>query len=592
MDIILISPMEIGLDDSDIYREENIQRDEDNIKTNLISGIYIKRSRENIGVGILAACLRQSGFETKVINAHTTNMRFDEIVSYVIKENPRMVGISLLYDLHAIYACIIVDALRKAGYKGHITWGGPYISFTYEYYLYHVRGIDSVIIGEGEISLINLLRAVVEDRGWIKEKGIAYFAGNSVKINEKAEILHDLSMLPMPARDSLKEMKDNGINIRVALMLASKGCNGRCTYCTAPSSADMSKDYKWRPRRVKDVIDEIEYLVREFNIEFLYFCDYNFFGYGIHANKWLNEFANEIINKNIKVKFHATMRADTKVDLQTLKKLKVAGLQYVLLGLESGSQSALDRWEKHITIKQNKDTAKLIMDMGFVLDPGMIMVDAYTTPKEFKETVSFIRETKIYNSFFPIYMINQLIAYVGTRVEQQLFHDGIIARPNMHELNYIKGDFECIKQFCNTVSGRNYEIQDKKVSFMWKEIVFISSKVEWLLEDVTHKFLGVWRENIMSRNNSDRKKNEKREYLKFVIQFKGLRKTIGEFVLNMLDGACVWLEKYEDIDTFNGEELIQSLMDIYNNYMERYFKEGIEKEIETIKKKYEFEFEY
>lgn len=566
MDLLLVSPMEYSLSDKSLFREANANRDVENINKNAVNRMYIKRNRENLGVHILAAHLRSHDFSVEILNGQITEETLGDTVREIIKANPHVVAVSLLYDLHIYNAIKISQKLRTNGYKGHITFGGPFVTFAYEYFLSSVKEIDSVIRGEGEIPLLNLVNSIKSGEEWNNIAGLAYKNGTKIIKNAPAPVMKNLNQMVRPSRDMLKSLKSQGIHMRVASVLASRGCNGKCTYCTAPASTKLSNHLEWRYRPVDDLLDEIEYLVKEFNIEFLYFCDYNFFGYGEHSEKWLHTFADGILNRKIKVRFHATVRADSQLNSSLMLKLKEAGLQYVLLGVESGSQSALDRWKKRTTTQQNKDTIKTIRDLGFELDPGMIMVDPYTSLNEFKDTVNFIEETGLHECFFPMYLFNQIIAFPGTELEEELVKDGIIKLEDPLSLDDDLYHDDDLLSFCRKISSRPYEIRDEIVRDLWSEVTVQTNLVTWLVEDEIPEILSIWRLSIKNCVSKEVRKAEEKKYLNFVSSLRKWRKNIGALALQLMKESVKWGNKRSIDSSVTRDELRVELEAIVHAY--------------------------
>lgn len=586
LDIVLVSPMEFSLNDKKLFREISIKSDIENLRMNPVNNIYVRRNRENLGIEILASYLRKYNYKVGIVNAHTLKKSFSEMIAEIIAVKAKIIGISLLYDLHVFNACLIVKRLRKEGYQGHITFGGPFITLAYECFLASIPEIDSIIRGEGEIPLLELTKTILSNKDWKGIHGLAFKKGDSIIVNPPAKVLEDLSQVPIPARDTLQILKSKGIHMRIATFQASRGCNGKCTYCTAPSSTNLSKAYKWRHRSVEDIVDEIEYLVRKFKIEFLYFCDYNFFGYGNNINDWLAKLAKEICDRNIKIKFHATIRADAKLDKNVLNALKLAGLHYILLGIESGSQSALNRWNKRTTITQNKVAISIIKELGFELDPGIIMVDAYTTVEEFRNTVDFIEETGIHECFFPMYLFNQMIVFPGSELEGQLVKDGIVVRPDPWEIYDSLHEPMRLLEFCKKVSSRPYLIKDKIIREMWGALIVYTNNVTSLVDEEIPTFLNHWRIKLQTIHISkEHLIREKKVYLDFVVKLKSWRRNIGSLALDIMKTSVKWAEEKEIKPYLTVAGLNCRLREVIARYDNEWFEENIRTHINKHKKR-------
>lgn len=222
MDCILIAPTEVSMSNKKTFREELITRIEEFIDKNPINSLYVKQFRENLGIAAIAAYIKERGHSARIIDSSALNLNVEDIVIEVMKEKPKVVGISILYDLYTVNACSIVIQLRKAGYKGHITFGGPFITHAYKYFLAAMPGLNSVLRGEGECSFLQLLECLKNGTDWRKVNGIAYVEGREVIVNGFTDIVEDISTLPIPTRDTLELLKKRGTPTNAASIYSSR----------------------------------------------------------------------------------------------------------------------------------------------------------------------------------------------------------------------------------------------------------------------------------------------------------------------------------------------------------------------------------
>ncbi|MBI5187438.1 MAG: radical SAM protein [Nitrospinae bacterium] len=169
-----------------------------------------------------------------------------------------------------------------------------------------------------------------------------------------------------------------------APMLGSKGCWGNCTFCYAGRFFD---GYKGRDAR--GIVDEMEQRVAE-GFKKVYFVDPCFFPPGKQAGIYAAGLAKEIMKRGRRIPFGLECRADS-VSPDAIDPLAEAGLTEVFLGVESGAQSALDRFHKRTTVDQNERAIALIQDRRIKLSTGFIMFDPEVTLAELGENLKFLR---------------------------------------------------------------------------------------------------------------------------------------------------------------------------------------------------------
>jgi radical SAM superfamily enzyme YgiQ (UPF0313 family) len=175
-----------------------------------------------------------------------------------------------------------------------------------------------------------------------------------------------------------------------APITGSKGCWGSCTFCYA---GRFFRGY--RGREVHDIVNEMEQRAAE-GFKKVYFVDPCFFPPGKQAAKYAVELAKELRKRRLRISFGLECRADS-VSPDTIAPLVEAGLSEVFLGVESGAPSALDRFNKGITVDQNERAIALIRDRKIKLSTGFIMFDPEVTLAELGGNFKFLRRNGLLN---------------------------------------------------------------------------------------------------------------------------------------------------------------------------------------------------
>jgi len=286
----------------------------------------------------------------------------------------------------------VLEMAKKVG-ATTIT-GGPHASIMSEQVSYYPF-IDHIVIGEGEQALLELLTKPAMP-----------------KVVKGKEL--DLSIIPFPAWDLAHLETDRYIgnaDIRVPI-ISSRGCKGNCTFC---STHKVWK--KYRVRQPYDVTNEIEYIVKNFNKNHFVFED-DSLSCDIDISK---QTLKEIIDRNLNIKFFATMRADG-IDEELAGLLKNAGCYGVSVGFESGSQEVLDRYNKHITVEQNIRAAKIIKSAGLQLCALMIFNGIGESAQTTNYTRAFLNEIQADN----VGTLSHLWILPGTKIYEDMKEQGFI----------------------------------------------------------------------------------------------------------------------------------------------------------------------
>lgn len=219
--------------------------------------------------------------------------------------------------------------------------------------------IDAIVRGEGEETLIDLLQVVKGGGNLNKVKGLALPHGEKgVHYTEHRPLIRDLDQLPFPAYDRMPMDKygtarylfsPGGVTIH-----HSRGCIDSCTYCACwLQMADRKgePDYeklkpRWRTRSVNSVVDEMEILAKKYGKYCQVFVDD---AWGANP-KWGEDFASELLRRDLGINWFAFMRADHLIrDHQSglFEKLMASGLTHICVGLEREDGAELKALEKN-----------------------------------------------------------------------------------------------------------------------------------------------------------------------------------------------------------------------------------------------------
>lgn len=204
------------------------------------------------------------------------------------------------------------------------------------------------------------------------------------------EVVEKLDELPFPARHLIdtrnygppgkKWSKEEARNNMFASILGSRGCPFNCIYC--------SKIYgkKYRFRSAKNIVDEIEALIDDYDGKFVFMDDTFTFN-----RKNVEEFCKEIISRNLKIKWMAMTRANL-VDEKLLPLLKKAGCTDLFFGVESGNERVRNEViKKAVSNEAAFKAIKLCRKFGIQSSVFLMLGFPTETKNELYDTVNFAR---------------------------------------------------------------------------------------------------------------------------------------------------------------------------------------------------------
>ncbi|MCD4786392.1 MAG: B12-binding domain-containing radical SAM protein [Candidatus Eremiobacteraeota bacterium] len=381
---------------------------------------------EHIGLGYIASYLRKYGYEVKIIDSYIVNRTIAETVSLIEKESPRLVGMSATHEFLTA-AVDIAGCLREDGYDGHITLGGYLSTFLHDKIIAEYPCFDSIVRGEGEITIVELMKNLSAPSEWNSIAGLTYRDNGEIRVNPPRDLIPDLDVLPHPARDTLPDLARM---YDYSAISSSRGCPMNCSFCSIHKFYRQSKGACWRARSPQNIADEIEILTKKHNVQQVAFTDDNFFGIpGAGKNRAL-KIARAILSRGVKVEFSVLCRVN---DLEEglLRLLKISGLRSLFVGFESGCNRALKTFNKKITVEQNRKAVDLIKKVGIKCFPGFIMFDPYTTLEEIKKNIEFVDYVEKDSDLIKIDdLLGSLQPFTGTSIREKLEREGRIIYPD------------------------------------------------------------------------------------------------------------------------------------------------------------------
>ncbi len=135
----------------------------------------------------------------------------------------------------------------------------------------------------------------------------------------------------------------------------TRGCPFKCNWCAKPIYGN-----RYNSRSPQKVVEEIEYLMKNFDVNHFWMCDDIF---GLKPG-WVQEFRDIVKSKELKFKYKIQSRVDLLLQEDTITALAESGAETVWVGAESGSQKILDAMDKGTTVEQIYDATKLLKKNG------------------------------------------------------------------------------------------------------------------------------------------------------------------------------------------------------------------------------------
>jgi anaerobic magnesium-protoporphyrin IX monomethyl ester cyclase len=303
----------------------------------------------------IAGVLEEAGHDVKVIDSCAYEYDLEKTLQLVSEFRPE---VSMLdTSTPSIYSDIETGAeIKELLPHSFVVLMGTHPSALPEETLRLDDAIDAIAVGEADYTIKELIQKIsetdIQANNVLRESilgtidGLAFRTGNDICINKPREFIRNLDELPFVSKvykrwlDTRKYFFAASDYPEIQIMTA-RGCIARCTFCVYPQTIHGGK---YRMRSPQNIADEFQWVVenmpdiREIGLE-----DDTFTG----SQQRVVEFCEEIIKRNISMKWYCNVRVDLKYE--TMQWMSKAGCVLVTVGYESANKEILKNIEKRIT---------------------------------------------------------------------------------------------------------------------------------------------------------------------------------------------------------------------------------------------------
>jgi radical SAM superfamily enzyme YgiQ (UPF0313 family) len=374
---------------------------------------YPPELSENLGLGYLGGYLEFKGVPVEIVDFNSSNLDLSQVVSMSHDKDYVIIGISGNSPFYLADAMKFATSLKKQGVRSHITLGGHCATFRDQEVLSTCLAVDSIVRGEGELTLHELYEALRSEGDLDNIDGLAFRVNGEVRRTKTRPAIQELDTIPFPKRYNMRGVTEYNDSAHI---LTSRGCPGKCSFCVVP----LHKG--WRARSASNVLEEIVSLI-ELGAKAFVIDDENYIGHCKEGRERAIEIADKIIERGLKIRYKVSLRADD-LDPALLDKLAASGLSKVNIGIESFNQRQLDFYNKNLSPEQVIDVIERVIRKGLDATFSFIMFDPYVTPEELQVNHDHIRK---YSSHFNFKKTRTYLKPVkGSVVWKTLKRDGLL----------------------------------------------------------------------------------------------------------------------------------------------------------------------
>jgi anaerobic magnesium-protoporphyrin IX monomethyl ester cyclase len=371
-----------------------------------------------LGLGYIHALLRRHGYDSRIVNC--SGWSWTKTARFLRQERPDVFGVSV-FTFNRHEAMRLAGLARQANPSCFIAAGGPHATHLPRALLETYPQIDVVVRGEGEETMLDLVRMLDrrEPRQHLSRiAGIAFRDtadtppdSSRTAASERAgdrdsviletpdrPVIMDLDRLPHPAAEPAMVGVDPVTQFE--FVITSRGCPAACTFCSSPDFWGRSLRF----RTAENMIEEVRLLRERHGVVYVSVRDDTF----TVNKKRVIDFCRMLIDQKIDLLWDCQSRVNA-VDDERLVWMRRAGCTHIQYGVESGSPRMLQRLNKGITIEQIRAAAAATRRVGLGLSIYLITGIDSETDADLAATLGLIEAIRPHDG-----LVSPMTVYPGT----------------------------------------------------------------------------------------------------------------------------------------------------------------------------------
>jgi anaerobic magnesium-protoporphyrin IX monomethyl ester cyclase len=342
---------------------------------------------------VIAAYIEQEipDLEVEVLDCQAERVSWNGLERHIESHNPSIV-LTSGFTCNT-YTCARTVEISKKINKDIITIvGGIHFSSVPDESLNNFPEIDIIVKGEGELTIVELIKTLRDKNDIQHVKGIVYKKNGKIIHTPPRPLITNLDILPYPSYHLVEDHISKyhfsmmaGKKTQYMILEGARGCEYKCTFCTQWNHWNGL----WRTKSIKRIADEIEFLNETYGGVFLWFTD-DHFKFSARGKSLYQELKHRSCTEDIML-FLQARTDDVAQHPDLVSKLREVGTYWIMCGVESNAAETLQEFKKGTKNQHAYETMKILRDND-VFSHAMFVIG---TRKETHESVKRLREFSI-----------------------------------------------------------------------------------------------------------------------------------------------------------------------------------------------------
>lgn len=299
------------------------------------------------GLAYIAAVLSKEGYSVEIYNQDQHHYPDSHLTDFLDNNKFDVIGLSFIAGYYQYKKAVALSAaINKSKNRPFFIIGGHGPSPEPEFFLQRT-GADAAVIGEGEVTVLELLRSLAGRRSLSAVKGMAFIRDGKCIVNERRPLIQDIDTIPFPAYklfpiDYYRLLRlPHAANSDFAIpILSGRGCTFKCNFC-------YRMDKGFRPRSNESIIEEIRLLKTDYGVSGFIFADELL----MSSEQRVASLCEDFIKARLDIKWDCNGRLNYAKP-EILKLMKRAGCVFINYGIEAMDDQVLRNMNKALTTRQ------------------------------------------------------------------------------------------------------------------------------------------------------------------------------------------------------------------------------------------------
>lgn len=350
---------------------------------------------ENLGIGILAAVAEKNGHKA-AMTAFNDVAEVDQVVQRLVEAKPDVIGLSIQFQHRAPEFLRLARRLREAGFRGHLTCGAQFPTLAWRETLDPKNGVDTIVLHDGEETLVDLLAALEKGEPLTTVRGLALRDEAGVPFRtETRRLPDDLDAFPFA-----KRYRPHGTHMNVPFIpiVGGRGCWGKCSYCSIIAFYDDAIDTGGgkavRLRSPNNIAAEMALLLEAAGGRGIFcFHDDNFVFPGeAFSRRRVRAIRQALDQYGVGRPAMVGKARPDCVTPELAKELAELGVIRLYVGVENGSEAGGDHLQRGTQQAHIRGALKACREAGIFVCYNLLIFEPDAVLDDIRENIRFIRE--------------------------------------------------------------------------------------------------------------------------------------------------------------------------------------------------------